>query len=85
MAGTSTANPPATVEIFCVVDSVGDYAVGSDADTARTAYEENIQSLDGSDGFRIVRVVLSVALPSIVSLTGTVPPQGDATLTITTE
>lgn len=75
--------PTATCEIFVCIDSEGQYAVGTDADLARQAYEEDVGCLNEQDGFRLVKVTLTVPLPKAVELTGTVPSDDtDATLDV---
>ncbi len=62
------------VEIFVAVDESGDHIVASDRD------DLDLSSL--GDSTRIVRVVLTVPLPVLVTLKGVVPPEGEATLTV---
>ena len=69
-------------EIYVVIDQSGDYAVGNSADAAREKYEEDIGGLNECEGFRIVRMKVNVPLPEVVELTGTVPAQGAAKLSI---
>jgi hypothetical protein len=66
-------------EVFVIVDEDGDYSVGADQDSASEHYVDNY----GGDVRRVVRIVLEVPLPTIIELTGTVPPEGtSATLTV---
>ena len=54
------------LEVFVVVDANGDYATGTTADAAKEAYENDIGPLADADGFRVVRVNLSVPLPVVI-------------------
>ena len=69
-------------EVFLVVDAAGDYAVGNDREAAIAEYENTIQPLADTEGFRIVRCMVKIALPEMVELTGTAPSDGGATLTV---
>jgi hypothetical protein len=59
-------------EIWVLTDTNGDYAVGIDADEARVKYEEQIGELAVCDGFRLVKVSLSVPLPSVAEVSGSI-------------
>src|SRR5262245_11035177 len=65
---TTMATQYTTVELVVLVDSCGDSAIGTDAEAAREAYEENVQALNECDGFRIVKVRVRVPLPEIATL-----------------
>lgn len=69
-------------EIFLLVDSCGDYAVGNSIEAAREKYEEGIQALTDAEGFRIVKLLVKVPLPEVVEMTGEVPAQGAAVLSV---
>lgn len=71
-----------TVEFWVLVDSTGDYAVGKDADLAKEGYENDIQPVADAEGFRLVKVALTMPLPQVIEMTGTVPADGEATLAV---
>lgn len=56
------------LEVYVVVDAQGDWACGSNETIARERYEEEIGSLGDSDGFRLVRVRMSVPLPETAEI-----------------
>lgn len=68
------------VEVFVLVDNCGDYSAASTIERAKEAYESDVQQLSDSEGFRVVRVKLTVPLPEIPELTGVVPAEGQAAL-----
>jgi hypothetical protein len=70
-------------EIFLIVDSIGDTAVGTSEEDARERYEETIQPLSDASGFRLVKLVVKVPLPEVAELVGEVPTHGTACLTLT--
>ena len=72
-AGKTTVPETPTFEVSILVDNIGDYAVGKDDADAKEKYEEQIQALSDADGFRIVRISLSVPLPEVVEIVGDVP------------
>ena len=45
------------VEVWLLVDSCGDYAVGTSREDAAENYEEDVQSLSAAEGIRYVRLV----------------------------
>ena len=53
-------------EAWVCVDAEGQYAVGTDADSAREAYETDVGELQGTDGFRLVKVTVKVPLPVVI-------------------
>lgn len=65
-----------TIELFAVIDAVGDYGCGTDPERARADYEDRVGDLSDADAFRCVKVVLTVELPRHVTLTGTAPDNG---------
>jgi hypothetical protein len=69
-------------ELFVVVDGCGDYAVGKTAEDAREAYENEVQALADAEGFRTVRLLVTVPPPEVVELAGTAPAQGAAALRV---
>jgi hypothetical protein len=71
------------VEVWVLVDANGDYAVGRDAADAREDYDNDIgNDVDEMGGFRLVKVLLTVPLPVVVELSGTVPADGQAALRV---
>lgn len=66
------------VEMWCCVDSCGDYGIGHDADAAREQYEEGVQDLSSADGFRLVKVRVRVPLPEPVELVGEIAEEQEA-------
>lgn len=76
----------APVELWICLDSNGDFAIGLDADSARTSYEETIGPLAECDGFRLLKLALIAPVPEPICLTGWVAPEGgEVTLTVATE
>jgi hypothetical protein len=69
------------IEVWVIVDENGDYSTGHDQESAGTAYDDNIGSASGT-ARRAIKVMLSVPLPVPVELTGTVPVEGDAELSV---
>jgi hypothetical protein len=70
------------VTVWVLVDSCGDYAVAKEADGLNDAYEQDIGSISDAEGLRRVKVTLTVPLPVVVELTGTVPADGPAALAV---
>jgi hypothetical protein len=69
------------VKIWVIVDADGVYRVGTCAQEAADTYDADFnRSLDCPT--RMVKVVLVVPLPSVPTLTGTVPAEGDAVLAV---
>lgn len=60
------------VEVFVVVSSGGDYASGATEESACEAYDNDVGSLSEAGGYRVVCVKLSVPLPSVVQVSGSV-------------
>lgn len=58
-----------TVEVWVCVDSDGDYRVSCDEDGAVTAYNEDV---GGTGGRRLVKVTVTVPLPTVIELAGEV-------------
>lgn len=54
-----------TVEVFVLTDACGDTGIGMCEQSARENYEESIGPLADCDGFRIVKVFLTIPLPEI--------------------
>lgn len=70
-------------EMFLLVDANGDY-VASDTEAGLLGqYDEDVGRDDDTPvPYRIVRVVVTVPLPVVPTLTGTVPADGDAVLQV---
>jgi hypothetical protein len=66
-------------EVWVMVDSDGDYACCICSDGAEEKYDSEI---GGSKPRRMVKVVLSVPLPSVPTLIGAVPAEGEAGLSL---
>lgn len=64
-------------EIWLMLDSDGNYAVASSSDSLAERYEEDIGQCSDAGGLRRVKVSLTVPLPEVVELAGTVPEQGE--------
>ncbi len=69
-------------ECWICVDANGDYAVGVGAEEARAAYENDIGPLNEADGFRLVKVNVTVPTPAVLSLAGTAPEEAAGTLAV---
>ncbi len=69
-------------EVWILVDAAGDYAVGTSQETAITSYEENIQPLGDSGGYRLVNLTVNVPLPVAVEVEVDVPEQGEPVVTV---
>ncbi len=70
-------------EVFIVVDANGDCAVGTTADAARESFDDNVGGLADGEGFRMVRVTVSVPLPEIIDVTAEVEDDEPATASAT--
>ena len=69
------------VEVWVVVDADGDYAIGRDAESANTAFDEDIGR--GENCTRMVKVTLKIPAPRPVELVGEVPAESnEGTLTV---
>lgn len=71
-----------TIEMHAAIDDDGDYGVGIDADDAAKSYEENGGSISGVCGFRMVKILVTIPLPEIVTLSGTVGEYPEAVLVV---
>jgi len=69
------------IEIWVRVNADGDYRTGEDAGTAAERFRDDVGDDDHSPT-RTIRVVLQVPKPCVPTLTGIVPAEGDATLTV---
>jgi hypothetical protein len=65
-----------TIEVWVMVDSAGDYAVGKDTEGAKEQYGNDIQAPEDAEGFRLVKLLLTVPLPEVVEASGTMPDEG---------
>ena len=61
-----------TIEMYAVVDSDGDYEIGISEEDAIENYEGNVSSLKDVDGFRMIKIIVTVHLPEVVTVHGTV-------------
>ena len=55
-----------TCEIWVLVDANGDYVATDDPDALVEQYEERVGELAQADGFRKVKVTVSVPLPEVI-------------------
>ncbi len=69
-------------DVYMIVDSDGNHAVGVDLDAAKQAFEDNIGELAAVEGWRLVVLSVKVPKPVPVELHGIAPEQGTATLTV---
>lgn len=60
------------IEVWILVDANGDAVASEDADHVRERYGEVIGELAEADGFRLVKVKVSVPLPVMIEATATV-------------
>ena len=67
-----------TFQTFLVIDAQGDYACGTDTETALQAYADNIGDIADSNGFRIVCVNVKATLPAPTELDATAPDDTSA-------
>lgn len=61
------------VEVFVMIDADGSYIARETYDDLATAYAEHVGELSAQDGFRVVKVKLTVPLPELIEVTGTIP------------
>jgi|HubBroStandDraft_6_1064221.scaffolds.fasta_scaffold251313_3 hypothetical protein len=64
-------------EVWILVDADGNHSVGTDAERARGDYTDQIGALEETEGFRMVKVTLTVPMPVVPELTGSVPAIGE--------
>lgn len=67
------------VEVWVLIDSDGDYEIGKDAADAASNFDNNIGT-DPERPTRLVKVLLTVPLPAVCVLSGTVPAEGEGQL-----
>ena len=70
------------VEVWVIVSEGEDYAVGVDEEAAADAFENDVGEIKEAGATRRIRVVLTVPVPETVTLTGDVPAEGEAALTV---
>ena len=68
------------IEMYTAVDDDGGYGVGIDADDAVKNYGDNVGAISEVRGFRIIKIFVTVPLPEIVTLSGTVGEYPEAVL-----
>lgn len=75
MSATNRTTAPQTidVEVFVLVDEQGDYIASHDSAQLKEVYEQQVRELDGTMGTRIVRLVLTVPIPTEIVIKATVP------------
>ncbi len=68
-------------EIWLLCDENGDFVVAADAEALAVRYEEEIGG--GPElARRVVKLIVKVPVPSYVTLAGTAPAEGEATLEV---
>lgn len=70
------------VEVWVVVDEDENYDVGGSEEQAVERFVENVGEVGEAGATRRIKVLLTVPVPETVTLTGTVPAEGDAMLTV---
>lgn len=60
------------IEVWILVDAAGDYVASDDADDVRERYADQIGELNECDGFRLVKVKVSVPRPVVIGAAATV-------------
>ena len=70
-----------TIEVWACVDADGDYAVGATEEAAREKYEEDFCPLSEGSGFRLVKVNVTVPLPTVIELEVEAPDETDEAAT----
>jgi hypothetical protein len=64
-------------EVWICIDAEGEYACGTDCDTAKSRYTDDISNAnveDGSNGIRMVKVTVYIPLPTVATVQATAPP-----------
>ena len=69
-------------EVWLCVDSCGDYTCGKSIEEAIERYEDEIQPLAQSGGYRVVALKVKVPLPEEITLACEAPALGRACLAI---
>lgn len=72
----------AKCELYVLVDEAGDYVASHDQEQLKELYEASIQDIDGTFGIRVVKVELTVPLPTTTTVKATLPEQGDVEATV---
>jgi hypothetical protein len=68
-------------EVYLLVDSDGNYVTATSQDCLSETYDNDIGS-DSGLGRRVVKLIVKVPVQEEVSLTGDVPEEGEASLSI---
>ena len=69
------------VEVWVVVDEDGNTWCGNDACHAMEGYTDGVQTI-GDVPYRMVKVLLTVPLPETVTVSATVPEQGEVVASV---
>lgn len=64
-----------TCEVVVLLDASGDYATGSDNESAIERYEETIGSLADSAGYRFFTLTLTLPAPEAVAIAVVMPEE----------
>ena len=67
----------AMVELFVLIDDDSNWECGESVEKAIERFIDNVGTLDESEGFRIVKVKLSVPVPVIAEVSGIAPAVGE--------
>ncbi len=62
-------------EVWILVDADGNYTAGTDAEEVTQKHEEDMAQLNGTYGFRMVRVKLQVPLPRPIEVSCVIPEE----------
>jgi hypothetical protein len=65
-----------TCDVWLLVDADGDFVAHHDKDQLVELYEDCVQPIADSGGYRVVRVAVAVPLPHPVELTAEAPALG---------
>jgi len=66
------------LEVYALVDECGDYVASHDEQQLKDLYEEGVQTVDGTFGIRIVKLVVTVPLPTPIEIAATVDADEEA-------
>lgn len=73
----------ANIEVYALIDECGDYVVSNDETQLKEMYEDNIQPIDGTFGIRIVKLIVTVPLPTPIEIAAIVQAdETDPTVTV---
>jgi hypothetical protein len=70
-----------TLEVWVKVDEAGNHEASVDAETCEERFRDNVGETPG-EATRLVKLVITMPAPTVPTLTGTVPAEGDATLSV---